>query len=94
MRCFRIRALVLAFCLVALISACSKTPSSASAEATSPELVELTKQVRRYAFEKRKLPENLEDLVSAGYVRSIPPAPAGKKYSIEAKRAEVILVDQ
>lgn len=79
------------------LTACSKnTDAGAGADipANTPETAELTKQVRRYSLEKRKLPQSLADLVTAGYIQSVPPAPTGKKYAIDADRAQVILVDQ
>jgi len=89
---FKISAIFLAACV--WIPACSKKGDAGQASSNSPELVELTKQVRRYSLEKRKLPQSMEDLVSAGYIRSVPPAPTGKKYAIDADRAQAVLVDQ
>jgi competence protein ComGC len=86
---------MLAICLCAWVTACGKQADSSQTEAqASPEIAELTKQVRRYSLEKRKLPEKMEDLVTAGYIKSVPPAPAGKKYAIDADRALVVLVNQ
>jgi len=93
--CFKFLAVGLAVCLCLWIPACGKKGDTAQADtSTSPEITELTKEVRRYSFEKRKLPQKVEDLVAAGYIQSIPPAPAGKKYAIDTKRVEVILVNQ
>lgn len=89
---FELSAIVLAACV--WIPACSRKSDAAQNATNSPELAELTKQVRRYSFEKRKLPQNVEDLVTAGYIKSVPLAPTGKKYAIDADRAQVILVDQ
>jgi hypothetical protein len=90
-------ATVLVLCLGMLTPfvGCGKNAGSTpSAGASTPEVAELTKQVRRYAFEKRQLPKAVEDLVTAGYIKAVPPAPAGKKYAISPDRAEVILVNQ
>ena len=92
--CFNISAVALAASLCVGVSACSKKTDTAPAVSISPELTELTKQVRRYSIEKRKLPQNVEELVTVGYIKSVPPAPTGKKYAIDTDRAQVILVDQ
>jgi len=47
-------------------------------------LSELTQLVRRYGMEQQKAPKSMNDLVSKGYLTSIPPVPAGKKYVITA----------
>lgn len=91
---FKIVVSTLAACMCILLPACGKKGESLQAEASSsPELIELTKQIRRYSFEKRKLPQSMEDLVSAGYIKSVPPAPAGKKYAIDSDRVQAILVN-
>ena len=93
--CIKASAIALAACLSVLGSACDKKAGGTQADVSnSRELAELTKQVRRYSFEKRKLPQTVEDLVTAGYVQSVPTAPTGKKYAIDADRAQVILVDR
>ena len=75
--------------------------SSASAKAAAGEspqtqaaLTDLTKVLRRYSFEKRKLPQSLNEIVDAGYLQSIPEAPAGKKYVIDQKTVQVVLQKQ
>lgn len=95
-RCLRkTAAFALALALAVLLSSCGKEAGTAAAPAaTTPELAELTKQLRRYSFEKRQLPKTVEELVSAGYIKAIPPAPGGKKYAIDGERAVVVLVDQ
>ena len=92
---FKISAIVLGACIFALMPACGKKAGSTDGIASdNPELVELTKQLRRYSFEKHKMPESLDELVAAGYLKAIPPAPAGKKFAVDAKRAEVIVMDK
>lgn len=89
--CRKVSSLLLVGCI--LIASCGKKAESGAAQG-SPETAELTQQLRRYSFEKRKLPENLDELVAAGYLKAVPPAPTGKKYAVDTKRAEVILVNQ
>jgi competence protein ComGC len=90
----KISCLVLVCCLCLFIAGCGKKAESEGGAQSSPEVAELTKQVRRYSFEKRKMPESLDELVVAGYIKAVPPAPTGKKYAVDTKRAEVILVDK
>jgi competence protein ComGC len=56
-------------------------------------LNELTQAVRKCAVEQRRAPKNLEDLVANGYLSSVPPAPAGKKYAID-KNLQVYLANR
>ena len=56
-------------------------------------LNELTQAVRKCAVEQRRAPKNLEDLVANGYLSSVPPAPAGKKYAID-KNLKVYLANR
>jgi membrane-bound lytic murein transglycosylase B len=58
----------------------------------SPLLAELTQAVRKYGFEKQKVPASLEELVAAGYLSAKPAAPAGKKFSIDPKTMQVVVV--
>ena len=89
---FNISAIVLAVCI--WIPGCSKQDVTGANALKSPELAELTKQVRSYSLEKRKLPQSMEDLLVAGYIQSVPSAPTGKKYAIDADRAQAVLVDR
>jgi competence protein ComGC len=82
----KVSCLVLACCV--LIAGCGKKAEGGA------EVAELTQQLRRYSFEKHKMPETLDELVAAGYIKAVPPAPAGKKFAVDAKQAEVILVDK
>lgn len=84
----------------------SSVPENASAPApvtpvavndtgdVSAQLGQLTEAVRKYSFEHRRLARSLDEVVAAGYVRSLPAAPAGKKFSIESKSVQVVLVNK
>jgi competence protein ComGC len=92
---YGISAATLVGCVCVLIAGCSKkTETSPTGAPGNTELAGLTQQVRRYSFEKHKLPQSLDELVTAGYLKAVPQAPAGKKYAIDASRAEVILLNQ
>ncbi len=66
---------------------------SAPASANDALLGELTQAVRKYAMEQRKVPANLNELASKGYLKRTPQAPPGKKFLVN-KNLEVSLVDQ
>ena len=61
---------------------------------TAAALAQLTQAVRKYSFEHRKVPKTLEEVTSAGYVTAVPQAPAGKKFSFDPKKMEVVLVNR
>ncbi len=56
-------------------------------------LAELTQTVRKYSAEKQRAPQSLDELVANGYLTTIPPAPAGKKFAID-KKLQVVLTSQ
>ena len=71
-------------------------PSSEAAAAPTetdygPLLAELTQAVRKYGFEKQKVAVSLDELVAAGYLPSKPVAPAGRSFSIDPKKMQVVL---
>jgi len=57
-------------------------------------LDELTQAVRKYSFERQRLPKTFNEVVAAGYVKSVPPAPPGKRFEIDPKTVQVVLVKQ
>lgn len=76
---------------VAETAAVSESAPAVEAD-LSPLLAELTQAVRKYGFEKQKVPASLEELVAAGYLSAKPAAPAGKKFSIDLKTMQVVVV--
>ena len=46
-------------------------------------LERLTQALRRYSAENQRVPKSLDELVTAGYLSELPPAPAGKKYAFD-----------
>lgn len=70
------------------------TLSNASEAALNLALGELTQAVRKYSFEHQRLPKTMGDVVTAGYLKNMPQAPPGKKFVIDAKRVQVVLVNQ
>lgn len=72
----------------------TETSAAPAAPEASVDLAALTQTIRRYGMEKQKTPQSLEEVQAAGYLKTIPAAPAGKKFAIEPKRLEVILVNQ
>jgi competence protein ComGC len=80
-----------------LAPAATNSPTqTAASEAKDPDtsaiLTELTQKVRRYGLEQRQAPKNLEELVSKGYLPTVPKAPPGKRFAIN-KNLEVYLTD-
>jgi hypothetical protein len=69
----------------------SKSAEKAGKTATSPAveedlgpiLAELTQTVRKYSAEQRRVPESLNELVTAGYLKQLPAAPAGKEFFVD-----------
>ena len=59
-------------------------------DSTAAMLSQLTQAVRRFALEKQQVPKSLDDLVAAGYLNSVPPAPGGKGWAVN-KNLEVYL---
>ena len=72
----------------------TETTATPAAPEASVDLAALTQAIRRYGMEKQKTPQSLEEVQAAGYLKTIPAAPAGKRFAIEPKRLEVILVNQ
>lgn len=93
--------LLLALLLVAL-PGCKKRPAPEAPAPTQPatppdpqkDLAELSMAVRAYYLSQGKHPATLDDLVQARCIYRLPTPPAGKKYSIDAKKLEAVLVDQ
>jgi len=57
-------------------------------------LANLTQALRKYSFEHRQVPKTFAEVVAAGYVNPMPQPPAGKKFEIDHKTVQVILVKQ
>ena len=69
----------------------SVQPGKADMEAA---LRELTQAVRKYSVERRQVPKTFSEVVAAGYVQHLPTAPPGKKFEIDPKTRQVVLVKQ
>jgi predicted small lipoprotein YifL len=67
--------------------------ASPNEDRTATELGELTQLVRKCAAEQRRAPPSLDELVTKGYLDSVPPAPNGKRFAIN-KKLEVYLTDR
>ena len=70
------------------------TFSNESEAALNAALGELTQALRKYSFEHQRLPKTLSELVAAGYLKDTPQGPPGKKFAIDAKTVQVVLVNQ
>lgn len=92
-----------------LVSGCGKKtespgPVAAPAASTAPAvpgeadmgavLRDLTQALRKYSVEHKQAPKTFKEVVAAGYVQHLPEAPPGKKFEIDAKTMQVVLVKQ
>jgi len=57
-------------------------------------LSDLTQTLRKFSAENRRIPKDINELTSAGYLTALPPAPAGKKFAIDEKKVQVVLLNQ
>ncbi len=67
---------------------------NANAAELATVLGELTQALRKYGFEHQRLPRTFSEVVAAGYVKNMPQAPPGKKFEIDAKTVQVVLMKQ
>jgi hypothetical protein len=65
-------------------------PAIAEAD-VSAVLEEMTQALRKFSFEKKRLPTSIDELVTAGYLGAKPSAPGGKRFAIDPKEARVVL---
>ena len=65
-------------------------PAVAEAD-VSAVLEEMTQALRKFSFEKKRLPGSIDELVTAGYLGAKPTAPGGKRFTIDPKEARVVL---
>jgi len=59
----------------------------------APVLAQLTQALRKYYFERRQVPKSFEEFAATGVVQ-VPPPPSGKKFAIDNRKLEVILVNR
>jgi hypothetical protein len=57
-------------------------------------LAELTQALRKYSFDQRRLPKSFSEVIAAGYVKPTPAPPPGKKFEVDAKTKQVVLVNR
>jgi len=69
-------------------------PQTTEPQELAVALHELTQVLRKYSFEHRRLPKTMSEVVAAGYLKNIPQAPPGKKFEIDPKTVQVVLVKQ
>ncbi len=65
-------------------------PAIAEAD-VSAILEEMTQALRKFSFEKKRLPTSIDELVTAGYLGAKPTAPGSKRFAIDPKEARVVL---
>ena len=57
-------------------------------------LAQLTQALRKFSMEQRRVPKSFSEVVAAGYVQGMPPAPPGKQFAIDPKHLEVIVTSR
>jgi hypothetical protein len=57
-------------------------------------LADLTQALRKYSFENRRMPKTFSEVIAAGYVQPVPQPPPGKKFEIDPKTKQVVLMKQ
>ena len=92
-----------------LVSGCGKkaespdpvvTPATSGGPAVTGEanmsavLQDLTQALRKYSIERKQAPKTFSEVVAAGYVQHLPEAPPGRKFEIDSKTMQVVLVKQ
>jgi hypothetical protein len=60
----------------------------------SAALSQMSAVLRRYVFEHRRTPATFEEFASSGYIRQVPEPPPGKKFAVDAKQMQIVLVDR
>ena len=90
--------------VAAVAGGCGKKPTGVEGKAVvvdaqvHPEnqqqiLTELTGAVHRCWQEKGRRPQTLDEVVAAGFLKSIPTPPPGKRFVIDPRAAQVVLTD-
>jgi hypothetical protein len=72
---------------------------TASAEAgknaiQTPTAIKITEAMQRFLERNNRLPKDFNELVSSKFLPSMPAAPTGKKYVLDRKTLQVVIVDQ
>jgi hypothetical protein len=58
----------------------------------APVLGELTQAIRKFSFEQKRRPTSLDELVSAGYLGAVPTTTDGRRFSIDPKTMQVVVM--
>jgi hypothetical protein len=66
-------------------------PADIGAPVTADPLTVLTQAVKSFSNLKKRAPKDLEELVKAGLISSLPKPPRGQEYIIDAERLEAKL---
>jgi len=68
--------------------------ASGGAVDASPINLPLTEALQRYLEANSKLPRDFQTLVTSKFIKEVPKAPPGKKFAIDRRRLQVVLVEQ
>lgn len=69
-------------------------PIPARAENQLPSRDEIYEATRKFGMDFKRPASGIEELVSRGYIKPIPPPPPGKKYVLNQRGASLMVVDK
>lgn len=72
----------------------TKAPAAGAPEARIPTQEDIYQATRKYMERNKRAATTPEELVTAGLLAPLPPAPAGKKYVLDQRAANLRLVDK
>jgi hypothetical protein len=67
------------------------TPVNGNTANSDAALASLTLAVRKFSFEKRRMPSSVQEVIASGYISPIPQPPPGKKFVLDKKTVQVVL---
>jgi hypothetical protein len=77
----------------AALSTAPSEPAPVEGQIKETDLERIMGAVQSYTIQNNTNPSSLEELVAKGFLRSIPAAPAGKKWVYDASKLNVVLTD-
>ena len=69
-------------------------PSSVTSPSPAPVAKQLNDALNAFLEMRGGFPEDINDLTFTKMISAVPPAPPGKKYAVDAKKLQVVLINQ
>lgn len=76
----------------AVVNAPVATVAEGSGESSERQEI-LSEAMARFHDKYKRLPRNFGELVTAGFIKSIPPPPPGKRYGVDPLTFQVVIID-